>query len=157
MEQFFDLDEKSGRLFWKLPPKTHPRLKGKEAGRAVCCSGKLYWSVQINGKKIKRGRLVFFLKNKRWPTPCIDHINGNSLDDRPENLREATFLQNAWNHKSRKKQSTLPMGIKQLPSGRYQARIGYKNRLLNLGVFSSVEEAQKIYQQKRVELYEQFA
>jgi len=29
--------------------------------------------------------------------------------------------------------------------------------LLNLGVFSSVEEAQKIYQQKRVELYEQFA
>ena len=92
-----------------------------------------------------------------FPFPCIDHINGNSLDDRIENLREATIIENAWNHKKRKRKINLPMGVRNMANGKFQARIGYKGKQLHLGVFDTANEAKNIYELKRKELYGKFA
>ena len=158
MEQLFKLDSETGKLFWIKPPKRHPDLLGTEAG---CLqknkSQKNYWVVQVNGKKYKRGRIVFFMTHGYWPSPCIDHINGDSTDDRPSNLRQATILENSWNHKTRKRKTNLPMGVRSNCSGTFSARIAYKGKQIHLGAFDSVEQASNIYQLKRKELYGQFA
>lgn len=157
MEQQIKLDKETGKFYWLRPPKKHPDLIGKEAGCKVSTGKKSYWVIQIDGKKYKRGRLVFFFINGYWPNPCIDHINGDSTDDRPSNLRQATIMENSWNHRKRARRIQLPIGVRNLASGKFQARIGYCGKQIHLGAFQSPDEASAAYQSKRKELYGQFA
>ena len=157
--QVFVVDLDGGRLHWRQPSKFHNEKAGREAGCAWRShSGKQYWHVKIDGRTYKRGRLIFFLAHGRFPSPCLDHINGNSLDDRLANIREATITQNAWNHKRRAKRSLLPMGVRLISaSGRYQARIAFNKSMIHLGAYDTPAEAAFAYQAKRRELYGHFA
>ena len=156
--ELFDVYPHEGKFVWKNVSKHHKCLNGQEAGSPVTGrSGKTYWCIQINNKKYKRGRLMFLYVHGELPNPCVDHINGNSLDDRIENLREATVIENAWNHKKRKRTIDLPMGVRNMANGKFQARISYKRKQLHLGVFDTPDEAKKIYEQKRKELYGEFS
>lgn len=148
---------RKGVFYWVTPPATHPRLLGEEAGSRVVTNGKPYFAIQIDGKKYKRGRLAFLFMEGRWPTEMIDHINGDGLDDRWENLREATATENAWNHKGRAKSSDLPMGVRATASGKYAARIGYKGELITIGVFATAKGAATAYRQARERIYGEFA
>ena len=155
--RLFTVDVDAGRMFWKAPPKNHSELLGIEAGAARPNRGKSYWVVKIDAKAYKRGRLIFLVAHGRLPSPCIDHINGDSLNDRLINLREATITQNAWNHKKRKRRIALPMGVRSLSSGRYQARIAVNKKMNYLGIFDTPEDASVIYQQARAQYFGEFA
>jgi hypothetical protein len=154
----FDVYSDEGKFVWKNASKHHKSLNGKEAGcPSKNQSGKIYWNIKINNKRYKRGRLMFLYVYGEFPNPCVDHINGNSLDDRIENLREATVIENAWNHKKRKRIIDLPMGVRNMANGKFQARISYKGKQLHLGVFDTPNEAKAVYEKKRKELYGKFA
>ena len=158
LESLFYFDLEAGKVYWKSPPKTHPRMQDKEAGTLrPSANGKIYCSIHVDKRAIKRGRLIFFIVNGFWPRPCVDHINGDSTDDRPTNLRQATVTQNSWNHKKRAKLSNLPMGVRSVKSGRFQARIAVNNKMIHLGTFETPGEASDFYQAKRKEFYGEFA
>jgi hypothetical protein len=154
----FDVYPDEGKFVWKNVSKHHSRLNGQEAGcPSANLKGKFYWNIKINNKRYKRGRLMFLYVYGKFPNPCVDHINGNSLDDKIENLREATVIENAWNHHKRKRTIDLPMGVRNTANGKFQARIGYKGKQLHLGLFDTPSEAKAIYEIKRKELYGKFA
>lgn len=151
-----DLD--AGRLYWIKPNKYHSEKTNREAGCPRSSrAGKHYWVIKINGRVYKRGHLIFCIVHGHFPSPCLDHKNGDSLDDRPKNLREATITQNAWNHKKRARRIELPMGVRILRSGRYQARIAVNKKMMHLGTYSSPEEARKVYMKMRKKFYGEFA
>jgi hypothetical protein len=153
-----DYDPASGVMTWRNCSKFHSEKNGQEAGVPTPKqSGKQYQKITIDGRKYSRSRLAFAWMTGRWPAECIDHINGNSLDDRWENLREATALENAWNHKRRARQTELPMGVRRAASGRFVARIAQFGRLHTIGTFDSVAEAEAAYRQERTQRYGQFA
>ncbi|WP_186211268.1 HNH endonuclease signature motif containing protein [Burkholderia gladioli] len=158
LHAIFSIDEETGRLFWKVASKHNPSRLGREAG--VCHRNrgeKRYWVIKIDGHGVNRSRIVFAMVNGRWPDPCVDHINGDSLDDRPCNLREATQQQNNWNIKRRKKKSSLPMGVAINRCGRFVAQIGYSGHRKSIGSFATEAEASAAYQQKRKELFGEYA
>ncbi len=158
MRGLFEIDLDNGHLFWRAPPSNHTRLLGVEAGTArPTHNGKSYWVIKIDGRAHKRSRLIFAFAHGHYPYPCVDHINGDSLDDRIENLREASVLQNAWNHKKRSRRIPLPMGVRLTAAGRFQARISYYGRQYHLGAFNTVDEAVAAYTLKRQEFYREFA
>lgn len=144
----------SGRIFWIDATRYHAQLNGLEAGSPRTSSrGKQYWYIKIDGKAIKRSRIVLAMATGFWPKDCVDHINGDSLDDRICNLRNATVQQNSWNHKSRRKASALPMGVRKTGSGRFQARIAFNKKQICLGVFASICAAQNAYISARKEYF----
>lgn len=156
--RLFRADLEAGKLFWAVAPRTHPRLLGKEAGSArKAHSGKAYWWIKIGGVAHKRAHLIFCLVHGHFPAPCCDHIDGDSLNDRPSNLRQATATENAWNHKRRARRIALPMGVRSTASGRFQARISLHGMQLHLGAFDTPAEAHAVYLTKRKELYREFA
>lgn len=156
--RIFILDSATGQLFWGVAPRTHPRLAGKEAGFSRMSKGnKAYWVVRVGGVAHKRARLIFMMLHGHWPTPCIDHIDGNSLNDVPGNLREATITENAWNHHKRSRRIKLPMGVRNTVSGKYGARISFNKQQIHLGSYDTPAQASEVYQAKRKELYGQFA
>lgn len=154
-----DVDLETGVAVWIDATKHHRNLVGKVAGRPVPNhNGKFYWTIRFNKRAYKRSQIVLFLKTGIWPTEMVDHRNGDSLDDRAENLRHATSTQNAWNHQKRRKKSPLPMGVRKLAdSRRFQARIACNKEMHYLGTFDTPEEAHQVYLAKRKELFGEFA
>lgn len=158
MADTFVVDPAAGSLVWKNPPKNHPRLKGCDAGSPrTGGSGKTYIHIKRDKVAIKRGWLIFLWLNGRWPVECLDHRDGDSTNDRSGNIREATVTQNAWNHHKRAKRADLPVGVRSIQSGRYQARIAHNKKVIHLGAFDTPEQAHSIYLAKRRELYHEFA
>ncbi len=158
LHELFTVDIHNGRLFWKNPPWNHPRLKGMEAG----CprkgeSGKEYWIIKIDKCSHYRGHLIFLAHHGRYPKPLADHRDGDSLNDRSSNLRDATILQNAWNHKTRRRKIALPMGVRFTAAGNFQARIGYRGTQIHLGAYDTAAKAEAAYRAKRQELFGEFA
>lgn len=153
----FDLAQ--GTATWVDATKHHAPLVGKEAGcPRRTQNGKLYWHIKIDNTPFKRSHLVYLVANGRWPELQIDHIDGDSLNDKPSNLREVTATQNAWNHKVRSKKAALPMGVRLIASsGKFQARIACNKRVHYLGVFETPDQASAAYQNKRKELFGEYA
>lgn len=153
------VDVENGIVFWIDATKHHKPLVGCQAGskRGGSSNGKYYWHVKIDTAPIKRSHIIFLFATGKWPELQIDHINGDSLDDRFENLREVTPTQNAWNHKKRAKKSDCPMGVRRLKSGRYLARIACNKQMFQFGPFETQDEASAIYQRKRKEMFGDYA
>lgn len=106
---------------------------------------------------MSRAANVYQQSNGKKQEGQIDHINGNSLDDRAINLRDVTPTQNAWNHKGRARTIALPMGVRHVASGRFQARIAVNKKMIHLGAYDTPEQAALVYQQKRKEYFGEYA
>ena len=148
-----------GTLIWKNPPPNHAEKKGLNAGFINIGKGKnkTYWQVRCFGKTFKRSRVVFYMFHGRWPSPIVDHINGVSLDDRIENLRECNYSQNTANSKNKKRTNGLPRGVQVVPSGRYRAVITKNGHTRYIGTYDTKEEASMAYKNRKVGIYGQFA
>jgi len=99
VREFFDYQD--GQLFWKKSPNPYAnRAKvGQLAG--TLRKGENRWQIGYEGRAYFRSRLIFAWHHGKWPEPTCDHINRNSLDDRIENLREATHSEQIYNQKKR--------------------------------------------------------
>lgn len=152
------VDIETGVCIWKDATKHHRALVGREAGsaRTQQHTGKSYWVIKINGIPYKRSQIVLTVATGQWPADTVDHIDGDSLNDRASNLRHATVTQNAWNHKRRAKKADTPMGVRKLKSGRFQARIAVNKQQQIIGVFDTVQAAEAAYQQARKENFGAF-
>lgn len=72
----------------------------------------------------------------------VDHINGDKLDNRKENLRLATVAQNVMNSQKR---SGEYKGVSRSTKNRYRARLTVKGKELNLGLFDNQHDAARMY------------
>lgn len=88
----FDLAP-DGILRWKQTPKYRPYKLGTVAGmRVPKPGGNAHWYVQVRGRRTRRSQVVWAMTRGVWPSHYLAHINGNTLDDTPGNLREDTGM-----------------------------------------------------------------
>jgi hypothetical protein len=85
---------------------------------------------------------------------CIDHINGNGLDNRRCNLRVATYAQNIANSPPRKGRKYKGVYFK---GKSYYASISFNRIVIRIGKFKTEEEAARAYDLKAKEFYGEFA
>lgn len=104
-----------------------------------------YCAVKLKEGKITLHRLVWMLYNgKNIPKGMdIDHIDGNRINNNPENLRVVSRRKNLTNS-DRNRRGGLP-GAYKLQSGRWYATIKIKGKSYNLGSYDTKEDAYKAY------------
>lgn len=85
----------------------------------------------------------------------VDHKNGDTLDNRKENLRICTNQQNCFNQKIRKNNKTGVKGVR-LVKGKYIAQININKKSTYLGQFDSIDEAAECYKAKAKQLHQEF-
>lgn len=137
----------NGRLWWK------PRsgiAAGTEAG-SIASNG--YKRVNLHGKTHAVARIIFVMHNGYNPE-FVDHINGDKLDNRIENLRPATRVQNNSN---RKRKTKLPKGVSRNKSGSYHVRITVGGKTKSIGSYADIELAELVATEARNKYHKEFA
>jgi hypothetical protein len=74
---------------------------------------------------------------------CVDHANGDKLDNRRKNLRLCDYREN--NRNSRPKGASGFKGVNQTKWGKWEARIRTDKERLHLGYFDTAEQAATAY------------
>ena len=94
---------------------------------------------------------------------CVDHINGDTLDNRKQNLRICTRAQNSQNKKLRRDSKSGFKGVAKTGKNSWHAYIGDPNtaypkkRHVRLGTYKTPEEAARAYDKKAIEFFGEFA
>ena len=91
------------------------------------------------------------------PKP-VDHVNGNGLDNRRCNLRQATNQQNCMNQRKILNAASKFKGIHwKMPNKKWVAQIRFNYKLKHLGYYESEIEAAKAYNEAAKRLFGKFA
>lgn len=116
-------------------------------------NGKKYACITVDKKKVLLHRYLMKVYNTKYTlNKTIDHINGDSLDNRLINLRICSQKDNMKNIHKRDKIT----GVNQLKDGRWVARLMFNYYTWNLGIFNSKEEAILARLSKEEELFGNF-
>ena len=126
-------------------------------------TGKLYVYRLFRANKGKRKGRYKYVKMHRQimnapKKKVVDHINGNTLDNRRSNLRVCTKAEDCRNVRKRKNTSSKYKGVTRDKNlSKWKVGIGYNGRRIFLGYYGDEEEAAKMYDEKAREIYGKFA
>lgn len=122
------LEVKGSRLYW---------TKGRRVGKPVGCPDQDGYIVfAFKRRQYKEHRVLFFLYYGHLPDQ-VDHINGDTSDNRKENLRACDNVTNQWNRADIR-------GYRE-KNGRFEARISYKGKRVALGSYGCPTAARLAY------------
>lgn len=125
---------------WRIKPKANP-----SNGYYLICGG----------KTTKYFHRVLTKCPKEF---CVDHINGNTLDNRLSNLRVCEHKENRRNSKINLNNSTGYKGVDFVKSkNKYRARIKYNYKEIHLGMFNNAKEAASAYNKAAFKYFGKFA
>ena len=97
--------------------------------RAGCINNKGYRTIRIDGILYYEHALAYFYMTGRWAEPTVDHRNECKSDNRWENLREATHLDQQQN--ITKPQENNGCGERYI--GYHKAKDRYRVRIVRKG------------------------
>jgi hypothetical protein len=83
----------------------------------------------------------------------VDHINGDTLDNRMENLRLASHHENSWNSKITSRNTSGFKGVTfSKEKKRFKAEITVNRKTTFIGYFFTAEEAARAYDRRALEI-----
>ena len=144
---------KDGDLFWKKPLSNRVKV-GQKAG-TLKDNG--YLVTRIDGNMMRNHKIVYMLFNDEIPE-LIDHIDGNKLNNRIENLRLASKIENAQNSKLRSDNSTGVKGLRwHSQRNKWNVRLVINKKEKSFGLFEDFELAELVAFEAREKYHGQFA
>lgn len=116
-----------------------------------------YVRVSIQNRLYWAHRVVWAIHTGAWPDHEIDHINGNPSDNRIENLRLATRLQNSANRGPVAGKAVGLLGVQwRKKEKKFYSQIRENGKRRSLGFFDTAEEAHAAYMAVARRLYGEF-
>lgn len=152
LKELFVIDRETGDLVWAKQCGTVRR--GAVAG-AINADG--YRRASVDGQLFMVHRLVWKILSGEEPPETLDHWDGNTLNNRFENLRTATASGNALNSKVRKDNKTNVKGVCfERQSGKWRAYLYVLGKQIRLGRFATEAQATKAVTEARLKTHSEF-
>lgn len=107
IREYVNYCAETGDITWRISS----RSKGKPGSLVGWIERNGYRSFELKRKPYKCHRVAWLLHYGTWPSGQIDHINGDKLDNRIENLRDVTQNQNLYNKPSYRNSTSPFKGV----------------------------------------------
>jgi len=120
-----------------------------------CCDSRGYPKTSTNKKERVIHSYLHRLIMKPKPSEQVDHINGDGLDNRRENLRIATNQQNQMARHVVVGKSGYK-GVYER-NGIYRASIKFNGKKIHLGGYKTPQKAARAYNQAAIALFGEYA
>lgn len=130
-------DRETGKFF--------DRVTGRVLGTRHTVRGGAYWRIRFRGKRYLAHVLAYFYCTGKWPEHQVDHRDTDGLNNRWENLRDATHQQNQYNRRVYNNNALGVKGVRATRTGKFSARVCIRGKAKHLGTFASVEEARDAF------------
>lgn len=173
LRQLLRLDPETGKLYWRQRgvelfrdgghsaahncAAWNAKRAGREAFTAINAYG--YRFGTIFDRPRLAHRVVFALANRRWPQGHIDHRDGDPLNNRPGNLREATIAENMRNRRANRAGTSAFKGVSwKMRISRWEVRCADPSgEQRHLGYFTDEIDAARAYDDAAREWHGAFA
>lgn len=150
----------TGKLYWKVRPEHHFKHSGtrtywnrRYAGTAAFNTSAEwgYLRGHLDKQPYLAHRVVWKLVRGTEPPPLVDHKDQDPINNRDENLREATTPQNCINSAKRSNVRYVEKLRK------WRARTTYQGKRVHIGYFATEREAVAAQTAKSREFHGEFA
>jgi hypothetical protein len=155
LSEYFQIDPSSPSFIsWKKGKSLKMKV-GDPAGTIIT---KRYYRLRLslNGENLQfmasRAVYALFHGTTDFNNFEVDHIDGNTKNNNPENLRLVDRSENNLNRKSKKNSKTGFKGVK-VQGKKFGAYIVINRKQVYLGIFSTPEQAHLTYMSKFKEIY----
>lgn len=116
-----------------------------------------YRSIRIFDWPFMGHRLAWLYMTGEWPKIGVDHRDGDGLNNKWDNLREATKAQNGANAGAKSNNKAGRKGVSlDKATGRFRATIQVERKWMWLGYFATVDDAAEAYNKASLELHGEF-
>lgn len=125
-------------LYWK-PMNSNGRVRSSvyANNRAGCVSRRGYIQVRKGRDKFMAHRIIWAMHYGAWPESGIDHINGDRLDNRIENMRDETQFKNCKNAaKYPRMEPWIATGVCRRNNGKWSASVQIDKMKKTLGTYN---------------------
>ena len=145
-----DYNPETGEFFRKTAAGGYPT--GSRMGRV---GNRGYLRIGVAGRCYLAHRLAWMYVHATWPAAGLDHRDGDPLNNRLANLREATQAANNQNRaKQRSPTTSRFLGVDyRKATGLWRARIKLAGEHYYLGAFPTQEEAYAAYLRAKAVLH----
>jgi len=156
VRELLHYDPETGVFTWKTrDPKWFPsenscdswntQRSGKKAGYSYKSRTTSYRAITIKSKLYQAHRLAWLYMVGEWPEYEIDHIDGDGLNNRFNNLRDVDHSTNLKNQKIRSTNSSGITGVYWCKArSKWAAYINVDAKMIALGRFDSKDDAAKV-------------
>ena len=134
IKKYFRYEKETGNIYRTVDQRTNKVLREpKLILDHITYRG--YKSLFFRGKNYLQHRIAYAITNNKSYFGIIDHIDGNKLNNRIDNLQVTTNSFNVF------KQFKENKGVSQMRNGQWEAYITIKNKRYGLGIFDTKKEA----------------
>lgn len=149
----FRYDPKIGRLFNRFSRTS--RKAGEFADKSI---SNRYRVAYVDGGLYLAHRIIWYIGHGKDATDFIDHIDGDRLNNRLENLRLATHPMNMANRPKPPHNTSGAKGVHlRKDNGKWRAKITANRKNISLGQFSTFDEAHSAVKAARIRLHGVYA
>ncbi len=148
LKELFDYQD--GQLIRKISRGRGKTSTRWSAGTALGHSVKGgYCLASVDYTTYKLHRLIWLWHKGNFPKHHLDHIDGNPMNNKIENLREATDAQNMQNQRRARANNKLGIqGVYQV-NGRFRSVLTTNGKSKHLGYFDTPEQAHQVYLEEK--------
>jgi hypothetical protein len=116
-----------------------------------------YLQTTLNGKIVFNHRIIYAMHYGSCPK-MLDHIDGNRLNNRIENLRPATYSQNLCNKGMQSNNTSGYRGVSECSkTGKWRVEVWLNKKYRYFGLYRDIELADLVACMAREKLHGQYA
>jgi hypothetical protein len=159
LKEILEYNPETGDFIWKK--NYHNMRKGAKAESTINSNGKIYHRIKLKQVTYKSSRLAWLYMTGEFPDCLIDHIDTDTLNDKWDNLRLASNVENSCNSPKPKNNTSGIKGLSFVIMHGYEyifAQITYKKQTYRKYFKPhQLEEAKTWIRELREELHGEFA